>query len=169
MAEIVSVEGLADAKRALEELSRDLRRKVVRAALRDAARPIVAQARANAPVRTGLVKRRIGVASSKLKRGQGGEIGVYIRPRASSLARRTKNRAQDPWYYRFQEAGFHAVGSRRVGGSRNNRADRLKQSGARFIPGKAFLGRAFQSEQRNALAIFQTAIKKRIDQANQRK
>jgi HK97 gp10 family phage protein len=169
MAEIVSVEGLADAKAALEALTRDMRIKVVRAALRDAARPIVAQARANAPVLTGLVKRRIGVSASRINRGQGGVIGVYIRPRATTLARRTRNRAQDPWYYRFQEAGFHAVGSKRIAGGRQRSAENLKTSGARFIPGKAFLGEAFQTKQRDALAIFQAAIKKRIDQANQRK
>lgn len=169
MAEIVRVKGLADAKAAIEALTKDLRLRVARGALRDAARPIVNAAKTNAPVRTGLVKKRIGVSASKIKRGKTGEIGVYIRPRATALVRKTKLRAQDPWYYRFQEAGFHAVGRRRVGGGRRARAGRLKASGARFIPGKAFLGRAFEAQQRAALEIFQKAIKKRIDQANQRK
>ena len=169
MQEIISVEGLADAKAALDALTKDLRLKVVRGALRAAARPIVAAARANAPVRTGLVKKRIGTMASKIKRGQNGDIGVYIRPRATKLARKTKLVSQDPYYYKFQEAGFHAVGRHKVGGGRKNRAARLKASGARFIPGKAFLGRAFETQQRTALDIFQAAIKKRIDQANQRK
>ena len=169
MAEIVSIEGLKDAKEAIEALTRDMRKKVVRGALRDAAKPIVQAARANAPVKTGLVRKRLGVSASKLKRGKNGEVGVYIRPRATSLARKTKNRALDPFYYRFQEAGFHAVGSKRINGGRKNRAARLKASGARFVPGKKFMGRAFESQQRSALAIFQDAIKKRIEQANQRK
>lgn len=169
MAEIVSVEGLADAKAALEALTRDLRRKVVRGALRDAARPIVQAAKSNAPVFSGLVKRRIGVFASRLKRGHSGEVGVYIKPRSSSAARKAKNRALDPFYYRFQEAGYHAVGSRRIKGGRRARAENLKASGARFIPGKAFMGRAFQSQQRVALQIFQDAIKKRIEAANRRK
>lgn len=169
MAEIVSLDGLKDAKQAIEALTKDLRRKVVRGALRAAARPIVQAARANAPVKTGLVRKRIGVSASKIKRGQNGEIGVYIRPTATRLARKTKNSALDPFYYRFQEAGFHAVGSRRIKGGRRNRAARLKASGARFIPGKKFLGRAFESQQRRALEVFQDAIRKRIEQANNRK
>jgi HK97 gp10 family phage protein len=169
MAEFVSIEGLADAKRAIEELTKDLRRKVVRGALRDAARPIVRQARANAPVLTGLVRKRITVASSRIKRGQRGEIGVYIRPSATRLARKTKLTSQDPYYYRWQEAGFHAVGSRRVAGGRRNRVDRLRQMGVRFIEGKKFMGRAFESRQREALAVFTQAIKKRIELANRRK
>lgn len=164
-----ALEGLADAKAAIEALTKDLRRRVVRGALRDAAKPIVKAARANAPVKTGLVQKRIGVSASKIKNGRNGELGVYIRPRATKLARKTKLRSQDPYYYRFQEAGFHAVGSRRVSGGRRARAANLKKSKARFIPGKVFLGRAFESQQRNALAIFQAAIKKRIGQANQRK
>jgi HK97 gp10 family phage protein len=169
MAEMLSVEGLKDAKAALDALTKDMRRKVVRGALRDAARPFVQAARANAPVLTGLMRKRIGTFTSKLKRGQNGEIGVYVKPRASNAARRAKNRALDPFYYRFQEAGFHAVGRRKVKGGRRARAANLAASGARFIPGKMFLGRAFASQQRRALEIFQSAVKKRIDLANTRK
>lgn len=159
MAEIITVNGLSDARRAIEALSKDLRNRVVRGALREAARPIVQQARATAPVRTGLVKRRITVSASRLRKKARGEIGVYIRPRATALARRTKLRSQDPWYYKFQEAGFHATGRSKLKNSRN----------ARFIKGKAFLGSAFESRRQSALAIFQAAIKRRIDEANRRK
>ena len=169
MAEMVKLEGLADAKAAIEALTKDMRRKVVRGALREAARPIVRQARSNAPVDTGLVRKRISVMSSKIKRGQRGEIGVYIRPSATKLSRKLKLSTQDPYYYRWQEAGFHAVGRRRVAGGRRNRVDRLRQTGARFIEGKKFMGRAFESRQREALAIFTDAIARRIEQANRRK
>jgi hypothetical protein len=47
--------------------------------------------------------------------------------------------------------------------------DRLRQTGARFIEGKKFMGRAFESRQREALAIFTDAIARRIEQANRRK
>lgn len=159
MAEVITVSGLADAKRALEALTKDMRNRVVRGALREAAKPIVQQAKANAPVRTGLVKRRITVNASRLRKQSRGEIGVYIRPRATALARRTKLRSQDPWYYKFQEQGFHATGSRKRKDSPN----------ARFIEGKAFLGGAFESRRKNALSIFEAAIKRRIDEANRRK
>jgi len=174
MAEYINISGLADAKRALEALPKDLRNRVVRGALRDAAKPIVQQAKANAPVRTGLVKRRITVNASRLRKKSRGEVGVYIRPRATALARRTKLRSQDPWYYKFQEAGFHAVGSRRmktraVPENELRRAVEAAQRGARYIPGKAFLGRAFEAKRSEALSIFQAAIKRRIDEANRRK
>jgi len=169
MAEVLRVEGLKDAKAALDALTKDIRRKVVRGALRDAARPFVQAARANAPVRTGLLRKRIGTFTSKIKRGQNGEVGVYVKPRASNAARRAKIKSADPFYYRFQEIGFHAVGRRKIRGGRRARAANLKESGARFIPGKMFIGRAFAAQQRRALEIFQSAVKKRIDLANTRK
>lgn len=159
MADILRIDGLEDARRAIEALTMDMRRKVVRQALRDAAKPIVQQARSNAPVLTGLVKKRLAVAASRLYRGQRGQVGVYIRPRATALARRNKIRALDPYYYKFQEAGYHATG----------RAKRKNVPNARFIPGKAFMGRAFESCRAQALEVFQQAIAKRIEAANRRK
>lgn len=166
MADVV---GIDDFNRAVDSLTRDLRRRVIYAALRAGARPIVRAAKANAPVKTGLVKKRIAVATSKIKRGRNGEIGVFIKPRISSKARKSKDRSQDPYYYVFQEAGFHAVGRRKVGGGRVNRAARIKASGARFIQGKKFMGRAFESNKGQALKAFSDTLKKRIDQANQGK
>ena len=169
MAESVRIEGLDDAKRAIEALTKDMRLKVVRGALREAARPIVRQARANVPVLTGLIRKRIGTFTSKIMRRQLGEVGVFIKPRISNKARRLKLNNQDPYYYRWVEAGYHAVGTRRVRGGRETRARNLKASGARFIPGKVFMGRAFATKQGEALSVFKDAIKKRIDQANRRK
>jgi len=164
----IKIEGFEDAIQALIDLAKDMRRRVVRGALRAAARPIVNQARSNAPVRTGLVKKRMSVMTSRIAKGRN-EIGVYIRPRATALARREKIKALDPYYYKFQEAGFHAVGTRRVRGGRRARADNLRSSGARFIPGKMFIGRAFESRGSEALAIFKAQIRARIDAANRRK
>lgn len=173
MPDFFTIEGLSDAKRALEELTRDMRRRVVRGALLAAARPIVQAAKANAPVRTGLVKKRIGTFTSKIKNGRKGEYGVYIKPRATRAARKTKNRAQDPYYYKFQEEGFHAVGGRRVGGGSRRRkatlAKLVRVGRARFIPGKAFIGRAFESQKYAAVKAFVAEIKKRIDLANRRR
>ena len=161
--------GWDDTKKAIEGLTKDMRLKVVRGALRQAARPIVNAARSKVPVRTGLVKKRIGVSTSKIHSRKYGEVGVYIRPKATQLARKKKIRSQDPYYYKFIEAGFHAVGTRKIKGGRRNRAERLKASGARFIPGVKFLGNAFEEKKMEALEIFRTAVKSRIEKYNQRK
>lgn len=192
MTQYFTVHGIADAKRALDELTKDLRRRVIRGALLAAAKPIVQAAKANAPVKTGLVRRSIGAFTSKIKNGRNGEYGVYIKPRAGRVARKTKNKALDPFYYRFQEVGFRAVGGRRVTGGLRRKAllsyspeyrekllrlsswsgpekRRLTRPEPRYKVGSAFLGRAFASQKEAAVKAFIEEVKKRIDLANRRK
>jgi hypothetical protein len=173
MAETVRIDGLEDVRRALLETPVELRKKVMYRLLRKAAAPIVRAARASAPVaarRTsrvipGLLKRTLGVRRSKIKRPARGDFGVFITAITPPGIKRIKGRARkagvaapnfgDPFYHRFQEGGFHAVGRRRVGGGRRARAARLESSGARFIPGKKYLGGAYESRRRAEVELIQ--------------
>lgn len=149
------VEGLHDLKAALNELSADLKRKIIRAALRDAAAPMAKAARDAAPVLKtehpyrlpGTLKRSIITKASKRYRGQNGEIGVYIS--ASKLkglgGKAGARNPFDPFYWRFQEFGTQ------------------KQ------PAKPFLNPAFNTHVHQAIAIFQARIKVRIEKADKRK
>lgn len=149
----VRLTGIDDLKRAVDALRNDLRKKVVRGALRDAAKPIVAAAKANAPVlrkatkyRTpGLLRKSIVVRSSKVFNGRNGELGVYISVRGKKGARRGARSADDPFYWRFSEFGTRKMAKR------------------------PFLLPAFKSQAGAALRIFQSRLKERIDQANRRK
>lgn len=151
----VAVEGLDDLKRAVAELTSDLRRNVIRGALRDAAAPMARQARQNAPtLKTshpyrlpGTLKRSIIVKASKRFKGQDGEIGVYIavRKRKGLGGKAGARNPFDPFYWRFQEFGTG------------------KQTA------HPFLKPAFASNAERAIDIFKTRLKKRIDKAEQRK
>lgn len=154
--------GLDDLKRALEELGTDLRLKVVRAALRDAARLIATDAKARAPVlsrgtafRTpGLVRRSIGVLISKDAKARG-EIGVYVRvrrPRGAAL--RAFKRATgrdgganplDPFYWKFLEFGTKKMRAR------------------------PFMLPAFNARATQAIDVFSRRIGERIEKANRRR
>lgn len=155
MAETVKLEGLDDLNRAIKELVGDLRRKVVRAALRDAAKPIQRAAVAAAPVLKkphpyrlpGTLKRSILVKASKRFNGAGGEIGVYIavRKRKGLGGKASARNPFDPFYWRFMEFGTARQGKR------------------------PYLLPAFETNTRNAIKIFQDRIKDRIEKANRRK
>lgn len=155
MAETVKLEGLDDLNRAIKELVGDLRRKVVRAALRDAAKPIQRAAVAAAPVLKkphpyrlpGTLKRSILVKDSKRFNGAGGEIGVYVavRKRKGLGGKAGARNPFDPFYWRFQEFGTAKQGR------------------------QPYLLPAFEANTRNAIRIFQDRIKVRIDKANRRK
>lgn len=155
MAETVKVEGLSDLKKAIAELTGDLKRKVIRAALRDAAKPMQRAAVVAAPMLKkdhphrlpGTLKKSIVTKASKRFRGQNGEIGVYI-----SVAKRKRLGGKagarnpfDPFYWRFLEFGTKKMSAR------------------------PFLKPAFEANTHNAIQIFQARLKTRIDAANKRK
>jgi HK97 gp10 family phage protein len=165
MAELL---GIPEFKRALSQLALDLRKKVIRKALRAGAKVVQAQAKANAPVRTGLMRRRIVVMASKLRKAARGEVGVYLTVRATKKARATKDRRNDPFYFKFQEQGFHAVGRRRVGGGRKARAAKLASGQYRFIEGKKFLGNAFAAKRNEALQVILGEVRAHINAQNKR-
>jgi len=156
MADFVSVAGLEDFKRAVEELSRDLRQKVVLGAIRDALAPAKAAAIANSPFVTGTLRRNIVVARSKIYKGQGGLLGMYLGVRKIKARRvkgtkvRIRVKGQDPYYAKFLEAGFHHYGS------------------GQFIQ-RAFLKPAGEATWHQSLDIFKARIGERIAKANRRK
>lgn len=150
-----TVEGLADLKLALKDLAADLKKKIVRAALRDAAAPIRKAAIANAPTLQkphpyrlpGTLKKSIITKASKRYTGKDGEIGVYIavRKRKGLGGKAGARNPFDPFYWRFQEFG-----------TKNH-------------PPQKFLTPAFDANAKKSIQIFQTRIKTRIDKANARK
>ena len=180
MAEIVRVEGLADLKITLQNLPIHLRKKVMYRLLKKAAAPILLAAKANAPVARkatrrvipGLIRDTLKIAISKFKKSANGEFGVFIKPiapgkikRASRSARRGGVRGPnfgDPFYYRFQEFGFQAVGRIKAVGGKSARVARKASGGARFVPGKEFLGRAFESTKSAALNLIRSDLAKEI-------
>ncbi len=187
MVESVKMEGFEAVRKALIETPKHLRKKVMHTILRKAALPILRAAKANAPRATratkrvipGLLKKTLGITRSKIKKASRGEFGVFITARKPGQVKRLGRLARksgakgpnfgDPFYHRFQEGGFHAVGSRRVKGGKRNRAANLKSSGSRFIPGKKYLGGAFESQKQNAVNIIKADLVKETVAAFERR
>jgi len=144
MAEVVGIE---DMRKAVEELSSDLRRKVVRAAIRDALKPVLQRARGLVAVRTGFLLSRIAVRNSKIFNGRDGTIGGYVgvpsRKRMRGRLPRLTITGSNPYYYKFLEQG------------------------TRKMKARPFLRPAGQMLH-ESLEIFQARLKERIDKANRR-
>lgn len=176
-----NIQGIDDFNKALAELTGDMRRKVVKAALRAAAKPLIDSIKAKSVVlkkptkyRTpGLMRETVKAMNSKLSTKRG-TFGLFIKPRSPRGSKRGAKSNQDPFYYKFIAGGFHAVGSGgRVKGGRITRKYNLqKQREAgriRWIPGNDYIGAAFRARGQQALAAFEKKIKQRIDMANRRK
>ena len=155
------LKGVDEAIKALNELSGDMRRKVVLQALRDAAKPVAQAAKSFAPVLKaqttqrvpGTLKRAIGTFKSKRYKAANGQLGVYVTVRATRAQRRRSPISGDPFYFRLVEGG-HA---KRAG---------KRRASAGMVKPYPFLGPAFKQEGENALRIFQQAVIERIAKAN---
>lgn len=134
----VKISGLKEANKALYAYSRQLGDRVVIASLRQGANLVLRQARANAPVRTGALRRALVVKKSRLYNGKRttGVIGLYLSLRKG----KGRKDGRDAFYGTFQESGWN--------------------SGRRLVPGKRFVQRAYRA-QRDAAArlIAQSAIR----------
>lgn len=114
----VQLEGVDELKRALADVSKQIRTKAVRAALREGGKVIQREARSTVPVlkkptptrRPGTIKRNIVVRASKFARRDKNE-GVYVsvRPlrgaRTQKLGKASANNPNDPFYWWFVEFG----------------------------------------------------------------
>src|SRR5688500_14553958 len=114
----ITITGLREVQKRLYSYSQRVGDRVVLGSLRVGANHIKKAAQANAPVKTGLLRRKgIVVRNSKIHRGRSSTdmIGVYL-----TIAAKKKT---DPFYGRFQETGWKA--------------------GKRNVPGKGFIDKAF--------------------------
>ena len=172
--------GLGDVKRALEGLPGSLMRGAIRAGLSAAGRVVRDKARAAAPVNTGAIKRNIQYKMGKIR---GNSISAYVGveagevPQPNSEGRVTfknrrgviksrklsarEKRGEDPYYYRFQEKGFTAVGRRKARSGASKRRGGATQG--RKIPGKFFLRNALENNSSAVVDAFVAVAKERAE------
>ena len=180
MAEIIRVEGLHDLQLMIGGLPTHLKKKVMYKLLRKAAAPILKSAKQNAPVAKnaskrvipGLIRDTLKISTSRYWKPSNGDFGVYIKPKTPTGIKKARKHLKgmyfgDPYYYRFQEEGFHAVGRSKVTGSfgrrkgpsqRARRNSQYADGKHRFIPGLKFIGRAFESQKQAALNLIKVDL-----------
>lgn len=181
MAERLEIKGLRELEAALKNFTPTLQKRGIRRALGAGAQVIRKAAAAKAPVRTGALKRNVRavVAKINLRLGKqsayvGVETGKAPTPNAEgkvevrrkgkvrlrAMTRREK-RGEDPYYYRFQELGFTAVGRRKA---RSGAAKRRGGSATGTkVPGKRFLTNSLPQNASAAIEKFRATLAAFID------
>lgn len=124
---VARVDGIDDLKRRVADLPEKIKRRAVRGALKEAAKPILQAAQAGAPVlerptpyrNKGTVKRALKIRTSKFAKREGDE-GVFINPkplvRQAAPGKKQRKKAgrqgyasaknpNDPFYWYFLEFG----------------------------------------------------------------
>jgi hypothetical protein len=138
------------------------------------------KAKASAPKLTGAIKRNIQQKMGKIRGNSisafiGVEAGKVPKPNAegkvtfktrrgavkSRKVSAREKRGEDPFYYKFQELGFTAVGRRKARSGASKR--RGSATVGREIAGKFFLRNALENNTDQVLNAFVRATKERIE------
>lgn len=136
MAVTITLTGDKKLDRLFSSLPKKVQGKVIRPALREAAKIISAKAKTNAPVDTGLLRESLRVRAGKRTRKN--VIRVLVQTEAGFYKGKT-------FYGAFQEFG-HRQGSRKLGNARQ------------MIEGKHYIKRAYDSTANRAKAAAQQLI-----------
>lgn len=177
----IKVEGLADLQARMRALPAKIQRRALNAAMRAGAREIVTEVKSRAPVDTGALKRNVVAKRGRRQfdKGLAGRqiIGVrHGRARTAATTYTVKGkkftnrvtaydkRGQDPFYFRFQELGYTAVGRRKFA-SRAERGARAagNPSYGRFIPGKRFMRDGLAAAGPRALVAIRTRLARELE------
>lgn len=168
--------GLPEFSARLRALGQDMERKIVRAGALAAGVVFRNQARELAPTLKlntrrkdrvpGALKKSIYATRSKSKSRPGLET-IVVAGRTGKKG--AKKQSASAFYWRFVEDGHLArgPGGKLKGGNRSRelQRSRLKASGAKFVPPVAYLRRAFQTKQDQAISAFNKRIEARIAKA----
>lgn len=160
----VRLEGAKELDALLLKLDRKVARKIVSSSLRDGAKPVRAQAKANAPVLSGLTKQKIRVRVAKKRRKETAAIAVQTGEGAFK---------GKTFYASFIEFGWMKSPTIRTSKGRffsMSRATR-RQTGAQStkVEGTHFMERAFKSKALEAAKIVITSMRNRIELAAKQK
>jgi HK97 gp10 family phage protein len=139
---VLEIKGGVELLRKLEQFPRTVQRKLLRQAIRDGARPILAAAKANCPVGTGELKKSLRLRVRK--KTKPGTYAVQIQ------AGKYGEFKGDQFYAAFVELG-HRVGSRKLGNARA------------MVPANPFMRRAADTTKDRAGRIVGESLGRRIE------
>lgn len=98
----LKVEGYAEAKRILDELPNNMQKRMLAAALRGSAKPMLRSAKGKVPVRSGRLKKRLRIVRFKDRDAPKSEIDIAVKP----VFERTKKKgAVNEYYGKFIHEG----------------------------------------------------------------
>lgn len=98
----LKIEGYAEAKRILDELPNNMQKRMLAAALRGSAKPMLRSAKGKVPVRSGRLKKQLRIVRFKDRGAPKSEVDIAVKP----VFERTKKKgAVNEYYGKFIHEG----------------------------------------------------------------
>lgn len=150
----VKVEGYAEAKRILDELPNTMQKRMLLAALRGSAKPMLQSARSKVPVRTGRLKKKLRIVRFKDRNASKSEVDVAVKP----VFERTKKKgAINEYYGKFIHEGTADPRTSKKGKLlvfENECGEKVFTRSVKGIRATPFLEQAYTENSERTVALF---------------
>ena len=154
----IEVDGYAAAKRILDELPNTMQKRMLLAALRASAKPMLQSARSKVPVRTGKLKKQLRTVRYKDRNASKSEVAIAVKP----VFERTKKKgAVNEYYGKFIHEGTKDPRTSRKGRLlvfENERGEKIFTRSVRGLRAVPFLEIAYTQESERTVALFGDAL-----------
>lgn len=163
----IKVEGYKQAKAILDELPNNMQKRMLLAALRSSAKPMLQSARGKVPVRSGRLKKQLRIVRFREKGAPKSEVAIAVKP----VFEKTKKRgAINQYYGKFIHEGTTNPRSSRKGKTlvfRNDQGELVFAKSVRGIAPNPFLEKAYAETSERLVASFgnelATAVEKFVN------
>lgn len=150
----VKVEGYVEAKRIMDELPNNLQKRILIAALRSSAKPMLSSAKNKVPVKSGKLKKQLKVVRYRDRQASRTEVAVAVKP----VFERTKKKgAVNEYYGKFIHEGTADPRVSRKGKMlvfENQQGEKIFVKSVKGIKPTPFLEAAYSETGERTVAIF---------------
>lgn len=150
----VKVEGYVEAKRILDELPNNMQKKMLAAALRSSAKPMLQSAKSKVPVKSGKLKKQLRIVRFKDRSASKSEVSVAVKP----VFEVTKKKgAVNEYYGKFIHEGTKDPRTSKKGKLlvfENERGEKVFTRSVKGIKATPFLEQAYTESNERTVAIF---------------
>lgn len=150
----LKVEGYAEAKRILDELPNNMQKRMLAAALRGSAKPMLRSAKGKVPVRSGKLKKQLRIVRFKDRNASKSEVAIAVKP----VFERTKKKgAVNEYYGKFIHEGTADPRILQTGKLlvfENERGEKVFARSVKGLRPTPYLERAYTENSERAVAIF---------------
>lgn len=150
----VKVEGYVEAKQILDELPNNMQKKMLLAALRSSAKPMLQSAKSKVPVRSGKLKKQLRIIRFKDRSASKSEVSVAVKP----VFEVTKKKgAVNEYYGKFIHEGTKDPRTSKKGKLlvfENERGEKVFTRSVKGIKATPFLEQAYSESNNRTVAMF---------------
>ncbi|WP_288237012.1 HK97-gp10 family putative phage morphogenesis protein [uncultured Alistipes sp.] len=150
----VKVEGYVEAKRILDELPNNMQKKMLLAALRSSAKPMLQSAKSKVPVRSGKLRKKLRIVRFKDRSASKSEVSVAVKP----VFEVTKKKgAINEFYGKFIHEGTKDPRTSKKGKLlvfENERGEKVFTRSVKGIKATPFLEQAYTESNDRTVAMF---------------